>query len=126
MQNFKPYLFFFESPGYIGGTGSSVFAGFMGEYLDWLACSIGEHSGSQSFCLRARKIRAVADTHQGFIGHDAPVISRILPGHSEYGAFEGHGKEDVTSKVSNPPFTKLTQRSDNDEKPEALLVRHVQ
>ena len=69
-----------------------VFVRFMGEYLDRPACSIGEHSGSQSFCLRARKIRAVTDTHQGLIRHDTPVISRILPGHSEYGTSEGTGK----------------------------------
>jgi len=102
---------------HIDGAGSSVFAGFMGEYLDRAACSIGEHSGSQSFCLRARKICAVVDTHQGLIGHDALVISRILPSHSEYGAFEGHEKEDVTRMVSDPLFTNLTQRSDGDEKP---------
>ena len=35
---------------------------------------------------------------------DALVMSQILPGRSEYGAFEGHRKEDVTSKVSDPPF----------------------
>ena len=55
---------------------------------------------SQSFCLRARKIRAVVDTHQDLIGHDAPVMSRILPDHNEHSAFKGQGKEDVTSKVS--------------------------
>jgi len=32
-------------------------------------------------------------------------------------AFEGHGKGDVISKVSDPPSTNLTQRSDSDEKP---------
>ena len=108
---------FLTGLGNIDGAGSSVFAGLMGEYLDWPACSIGEHSGSQSFCLRARNIRAVVDTHQGLIGHDAPVMSRIFPGHNEHGAFGGHGKEDVISKVSDPPFTNLTQRSDSDEKP---------
>ena len=30
--------------------------------------------------------------------------------------FEGHRKEDVTSKVSDSPFTNLTPKSDNDEK----------
>ena len=48
-------------------------------------------------------------------------MSRILPGHSEHGAFEGHGKEDrkedVTSKISDPLFTNLTQRSDSVKKP---------
>ena len=57
----------------------------------------------------------VADTHQGLIEHDAPVMPRVLHGHSGYDAFEGHGKEDVTGKVSDPPFTNLTQRSYNDE-----------
>ena len=90
-------------------------------------CLIGEHSGSQSFCLRARKIREVVDTHQDLIGHDAPVMSRILPGHNEHGAFKGHGKEDVTSKLLDPPFTNLVQRSDIDEEPclldDFLVVR---
>ena len=44
-------------------------------------------------------------------------MSGILLGHIDYGTFEGHGKEDVTSTVSDPPFTNLTQRSDCDEKP---------
>ena len=81
------------------------------------ACSIGEHSGSQNSCLRVRKIRAVLDTHQDIIGHDAPVISWILPDHNEHGIFEGHGKKDVTRKVSDPPFTNLVQSSDSNEKP---------
>ena len=89
----------------------------MGENLDQPACSFGYHSRSQNFCLRARKIRAVVDTHQDIIGHDAPVMSRILPDHDVHDAFEGHGKEDVTSKVSDPPFTNFTLRSDSDEKP---------
>ena len=106
---------FLTGLGHIEGAGSSVFVGSIGEYLDQPGCSIGEYSGSQSFCLRARKIRAVVNTHQGLIGHDAPVMSRVLPGHSEYSIFEGHGKEDATSKISDPPFTNLTQRSDSDE-----------
>ena len=80
----------------------------MGEYLDRPVCSIDEHLGSQSFYLRARKIRAVVNTYQGLIGHDTPVISRILPAHNEHGAFEGHKKEDVTSKVSVLSFTNLS------------------
>ena len=44
-------------------------------------------------------------------------MPRVLHGHSGYGGFEGHRKEDVTSKVSDPPFTNLTQRSDSNEKP---------
>ena len=39
----------------------------------------------------------------------------IFPGHNKQGTFEGHGKEDVASKVSDPPFN-LIQRSDSDEK----------
>ena len=78
--------------------------------------SIGDHLRSQNYCPRARKIRAVLDTHQDIIGNDVPVNSRILPEHNEHGVSEGHGKEDVTSKVSDPPFTNLVQRSDNDEK----------
>jgi len=84
-------------------------------------CSIGEHLGSQSSCSWARRLHAVTDTRQGLIGHDAPAMPRVCHGHSGYGggygALEGHGKEDVTSKVSDPPFTNLTQRSDSDEKP---------
>ena len=79
--------------------------------FDWPAL------GSQSSCPWARRIRAVTGIHQGLIGHDAPVMPQVLHGHSGYGTFEGHGKEDVTSKVSDPPFTNLTQRSDSDEKP---------
>jgi len=58
----------------------------------------------------------VTGTRQGLIGHDAPVMPRVLHGHNGYGAFEGHRKEDITSKVLDPPFTNLTQRSDSDEK----------
>ena len=74
---------------FLAGSGhiDSVLAGFMGEYLDQPACSIGEHSGSQSFRLRARRICAVADTRQGLIGHDAPIMLRVLHDHSGYGAF---------------------------------------
>ena len=64
-----------------------------------------------------RKIRAILDTHQDIIGHDAPVRSRILPNYNEHSTFEGHEKEDVTSKVPDPPFTNLDQRSDRDKKP---------
>ena len=59
----------------------------------------------------------ILDTHQDVIGHDALVRSRILPDYNGHGAFEGHEKEDVTSKVSNSPFTNLVQRSDSDIKP---------
>ena len=49
----------------------------------------------------------------------------VCHGHSGYGGgygpLAGHRKEDVTSKVSNPPFTNLTPRSDIDEKP--MLIR---
>jgi len=77
--------------------------------------------GSQNSCLRVRKIRAVLHTHQDILGHDTPVMSRILPDHNEHSAFEGHENEDVTSKVSDHPFTNLAQRSDSDEKP--ILIR---
>ena len=71
----------------------------------------------------------VNDTRQGLIGHDAPVMSRVCHGHSGYGAgygsgygpLAGHGKEDVTCKVSDPPFTNLIPRSDIDKKP--MLIR---
>jgi len=46
----------------------------------------------------------VLDTPQDIIGHDASVMSQILPDRNEHGAFEGHGKE-VTSKVSDSLFT---------------------
>jgi len=63
----------------------------------------------------------VLDTHQDIIRHDALVRSQILLDHNEHGTFEGHGKDDVTSKVSDPPFTNLVQRSDNDKK--LMLIR---
>jgi len=63
----------------------------------------------------------VIDTRQGLIGHDAPALFRVCHGHSGhsggYGPLASHGKEDVTSKVSDPPFTILTPRSGIDEKP---------
>ena len=80
-------------------------------------CLIGDHLRSQNFYPRARKICTVLDIHQDIIEHDAPVRSRILPNHNEHGAFEGHGKENVTSKVSDSPFTNLVQRSGSKEKP---------
>ena len=55
--------------------------------------------------------------HQDIIGHDAPVRSRMLPDYNEHAAFEGHEKKDATSKVSDPPFTNLVQKSDSNEKP---------
>ena len=67
------------------------------------------------------KICVIHDTHQDIIRNDAPVRSQILPDYSKHGAFEGHRKEDVTSKVSYPPLTNLTQRSDNDKK--HMLIR---
>jgi len=89
----------------------SVLAGFIGEYLDRPACSIGEYLGSESSCPWARRIRAVTGTYQGLIGHDAPVMLRVLHGLSGYGGgygvFEGQREEDVTNKVLDPPFTSL-------------------
>jgi len=72
-----------------------------------LVRSIGDHLRSQNFCPRARKIRMILNTHQDVIGHNAPVRSRIFFDYNEHGVFEGNGKEDVTSKVSDPPFTNL-------------------
>jgi len=72
---------------------------------------------SQNFCPRARKIRAVLNTYQDINGHDASVRFQIFSDHNEHGTFEGHGKEDVTSKVSDPPFTNLAQRNDSNKKP---------
>jgi len=79
--------------------------------------SIGDHLRSQNFCPRARKIRMILDTHQDIIKHDAPVRSWIFSDYNEHDTFEGHGKEDITSKVSDHPFTNLVQRNDSDEKP---------
>jgi len=87
----------------------------MASLFDWQPLEKSE------FCPMTRKIHAVLNTHQDIIGHDAPVKSRILPDHNEHGAFEGHRKEDVTSKVSDPPFTNLVQRSDDNEK--LMLIR---
>ena len=112
---------FLAGPGHIDGVGFSVFVTSIGEYLERPACSIGENLGSQNFCLRARKIRAILDTHKDITGYNAPVISRILPDHSEHGTFKGHEKEDVTSKVSDPLFTNLVQRNDSDKKP--IIIR---
>jgi len=71
----------------------------------------------------------VNDTRQGLIGYDAPAMFRVCHGHSGYGGgyssgydpLAGHGKEDVTSKVSDPPFTNLTPKSDIDKK--IMLIR---
>ena len=67
----------------------------------------------------------VNDIRQGLIGHDAPALPRVYHGQSGYGGgygvLGGHRKEDVTSMVSDPPFTNLTFRSDIDEKP--MLIR---
>ena len=122
LQKFNPRVFLFHAGlGLIDGASSSDFAASIGGDMKRPACLIGEHLKSQNFCPRARKIHAVVDTHQDIIGHDVPVMSRILPDHNEYGAFESHGKEDITSKISDPPFTNLAQRSDSDEKP--MLIR---
>ena len=69
--------------------------------------SIGDHLRSQNFCPKARKIRVILDTHQDVIGHDTPVRSRIPLDYNEHDIFDGHRKEDVTSKVSDPLFTIL-------------------
>jgi len=102
---------------HIDGTGPSVFIASIEVDMKRPVRSIGDHLRSQNFCPRARKIRTILNAHQDIIGHDAPVRSLILPDYNAYGAFEGHRKEDVTSKVSDPPFTNLSQRSDRDKKP---------
>ena len=61
----------------------------MGEYFDQPACLIGEHSGSQSSCSWAGWLRAVTDTGQSLIGHDAPAMPRVCHAHSGYGG--GYG-----------------------------------
>ena len=99
------------------GHNDGVLVGFIGEYLDRPAYSISEHSGSQNSCPWARRILAVAGIRQGLIGYNALIMSWVLHGHSWYGTFEGHRKEDVTSKISDPPFTNRVQRSVG---PEAL------
>ena len=79
-QNFNPWVFLFLAGlGRIDGAGSSVFVMSIGRHMKQPACSIGEHSKSQNFRSRVRKICMVVDTHQDIIGYDAPVISRILP-----------------------------------------------
>ena len=104
------------SLGHIDGAGSSVFAASIKGDMKRPACSIGDHLRSQNFCPKVRTIRAVLETHQDIIGHDVLVRSRILLDHNEHGVFEGHGKEDVTSKVLDPLFANLIQRSDSNEK----------
>jgi len=103
-------FFLLAGCGHIVGAGSSVFAAFIEVDMKRPVRSIGDHLRSQNFCPKAKKIRVVLDTHQDIIGHDASVRSRILLDHNEHGTFEGHGKEDITSKVSAPPFTNLVQR----------------
>ena len=117
LQKFNPRVFFLLAGcGHIVGADFSVFAAFIKVDMKRPVRSIGDHLRSQNFYPKARKIRVILDTHQNVIGHDAPVRFRILPDHNEYGAFEGHEKENFTSKVSNPPFTNLVQKSDSNEK----------
>ena len=121
LQKFNPLVFFLlVGHDRIVGAGSSVFAAFIEVDIKQSVRSISDHLRSQNFCLKARKIRAVLDTHQDIIGHDVPIRSGILPDHNEHGAFKGHEKEDVTSKVSDPPFTSLVQRSSATKNPRSL------
>ena len=90
--------------------------------MKWPVRSIGDHLRSQNSYPKMRKIRAVLDIHQDIIGHDVPVRFQILPDHSDHGAFEDHRKEDVTSKVLDPSFTNLNQKSDNNKK--SMLIRY--
>jgi len=104
LHKFSPRVFFLLAGcGYIIGVGSSIFAAFIEVDLKRPVRSIGDHLRSRNFCPKARKIHAVLDTHQDIIGHDALVRSQILPDHNEYDTFEGHEKEDVTSKVLDLP-----------------------
>jgi len=114
-------FFLLAGLGHIDGAGSSVFAASIEGDIKWPTCLIEYHLRSQNFCLRVRKIHAVLDTDQDIIGHDTPVWSRILPDHNEHDIFEGHGKVNITSKVSDSPFTNLVQRSDSNE--ELMLIR---
>ena len=45
------------------------------------------------------------------------VSDPLFTDRDEHDAFEGYGKGDVTSKVSDPSFTNLVQGSDNNEEP---------
>jgi len=117
LQNLTLEFFLLTGLAHIDGTGSSVFAVSIKVDMKQLIRSIGDHLRSQNFYPRARKIRTILDTHQDVIGHDASVRSRVLPDYNEHDTFESQGIEDTTSKVSDPPFTNLVQRSDNDKKP---------
>jgi len=74
--------------------------------LEQPACLVGEHLGSQNVCLRARKIRVVFDSPQDIIGHDALVMSQILPDLNEHGACEVTGKRisPVRSRILPSPI----------------------
>jgi len=119
-RNLTLGFFLLVGLGHIDGTSSSVFAVSIEVEMKLLVRSIGDHLRSQNFYPRARKICANLDAHQDIIGHNAPVRSQILPEYHEYDTFEGHGKDDVTSKVSNPPFTNLGQRCDATKNPCSL------
>ena len=66
----------------------------------------------------------VNDIRQGLIGHDAPEYHRVCHAHSgyggRYGLLAGHGKKDVTCKVSDPPFTNLTAEVTSRKNPYSL------
>ena len=52
---------------------------------------------------------------------DPPFTNLIQgSGRNEHNAFEGHEKEDVTSKISDPLFINLVQIGDSDE--ELMLI----
>ena len=119
-RNLTLEFFLLPGLGLIDRAGYSVFAASIEVDMKQPVYSIGDHLRSQSFCPRARKIRVILDTHQDVIGHDAPVRPWILPDYNEHGTFEGHGKEDATSKVSDPPFTNLVERSDSTKNPCSL------
>ena len=57
--------------------------------------------------------------------YNALVRSQILPDYNMHGAFEGHGKEAVTGKVSDPPFTKEVTATKNSCSLDDFLVAEL-
>ena len=91
-KNLTLGFFLLAGYGHIIGADFSVFAVFVNVDMKLPVRLICDHLRSQNFCPKARKIRAVLDTHQDIIEHDAPVWFHILPNHNKNGAFEGHRK----------------------------------
>jgi len=133
---------------FLAGSGSLMlvfcfFTGFIGEYFDQPACSIGEHSGSQSSCPRARlvhgrifrptrlfNLRALGESELLSMGEEDPrgcwypsrpywtgrTSNELGSSWSQWVWHFWRPQKNITSKVSDPPFTNLTQRSDSDKK----------